>query len=175
MSKDELIKLKKELQDRCISLTKFLINYCGIYNEEIHNIKISHQDIKELMPEIKRVSFESLLGNKSSFYTGSIISVKDCYGNVVPYVNPMLEIEVTVEIDCELNEEKFSLEEVVIDENLSNYELVKLCRILKEHHKQKEYREAHNLLKRNKGTKIKKYKREKDNLKMKGRGENDEY
>lgn len=175
MSSDELIKLKKELEKKCISLTKFLINYCGIYNEEIYNIKISHQDIKELMPELKRVSFESLIGNKSSFYTGSIIPVKDCYGNVVPYVNPMLEIEVIKEIDCEPIDDNFDLDNLDIDGELSKYDLVKLCRVLKEHNKYREYREAHKLLKNTKEEKVKKYKKRKTDLIMKGRGEKDEY
>lgn len=173
MSKEDLINLKKELEKKCISLTKFLINYCGIYNDEIYNIKISHQDIKKLMPNLKRVSFESLLTNKKSFYIGDIIPVKDCYGNVVPYINPMIEYSIATEIDCEVTEHSQKIEEVTIDENLSNYELVKLCRILKEHHKNREYREAHRLLKKNKDEKVKKYKKEKDNLIMEGRREND--
>lgn len=173
MSKDELMNLKKELEKRCISLTKFLINYCGIYNDEIHNIKISHQDIKSLMPNLKRVSFESLLNNKKSFYIGDIIPVKDCYGNVVPYINPMIEYDFVVEIHCEVTECDENLEEINIDESLSNYELVKLCRLLKEHHKNREYREVQKLLRRNKPEKVKKYKREKDNLIMEGRREHD--
>ena len=173
MSKEELIKLKKELEKRCISLTKFLINYCGIYNDEIYNIKISHQDIKSLMPNLKRVSFESLLNDKKSFYIGDIIPVKDCYGNVVPYINPMIEYNVAAEIDCEVKERCKQLEEITIDENLNNYELARLCRLLKEYHKNREYREIRRLLKRNKDEKVKKYKREKDNLIMEGRREHD--
>ena len=175
MSKEELKKLKKELENNCISLTKFLINYCGIYNEEIHNIKISHHDIKELLPEIKRVSFESLLVNKNSFYTGDIIPVKDCYGNVVPYVNPMLEIDVAVEIDCEKVEHEHLLDDIIIDEDLSSYELVKLCRLFKEYNKKREYRIAHKLLKKEKTDSVKQYKKRKDNLIMKGRENNEEY
>ena len=173
VNKDDLINLKKELETRCISLTKFLINYCGIYNDEIHNIKISHQDIKTLMPNLKRVSFESLLNNKKSFYIGDIIPVKDCYGNVVPYINPMIEYNVAAEIDCEATKCCEKLEEITIDETLSNYELVKLCRLLKEHHKTREYREAHKLLKKNKDENVKKYKRQKNILIMEGRREHD--
>lgn len=175
MSKEELKKLKKELENSCISLTKFLINYCGIYNEQIHNIKISHQDIKELLPEIRRVSFESLLGNKNSFYTGDIIPVKDCYGNVVPYINPKLEIEVTLEIDCEKIEEEHLVDEVDINEDLSCYELVKLCRLFKEYNRKREYRLAHKFLKNEKNDSVKQYKKRKDILIMKGREKNEEY
>ena len=173
MNKNELIKLKKELEKRCISLTKFLINYCGIYNDGLHNIKISHQDIKSLIPNLKRVSFESLLNNKKSFYIGDIIPVKDCQGNVVPYINPMIEYDIAVEFDCKVTEHFEKLEEITIDESLSNYELAKLCRLLKEHHKNREYREVQKLIKKNKDDKVKKYKKEKDNLIVEGRREYD--
>ena len=53
MNKKELISLKKELEKNCISLTKFLISYCGITNKDIHSMKISHQDITKLMPQLK--------------------------------------------------------------------------------------------------------------------------
>jgi len=101
MCKEDLINLKKDLEKNCISLTKFLINYCGIYSDDMHNIEISHSDIKELMPQLKRVSFESLLKNKNGFYTGNIIPVKDCCGNVVPYINPMLKVDELSQINCE--------------------------------------------------------------------------
>lgn len=165
MNKEELKRLKKDLEENCISLTKFLINYCGVYNEDIHNIKIGHKDVKKILPQLKRVSFESLLQNRDSFYIGEIIPVKDYYGNIVPYVNPMLEFDDTLDVDCDIVEQNDTLQNITIDENLNKYELAKLCRYFKKHNMKKEYRIAHKLLKEEKRSKVKQYKREKYNLK----------
>ena len=174
MNKQELKTLRKDLERNCISLTKFLVSYCGIYNEEIYSAKISHHDVKELMPHIKRVSFDSLLENKDSFYTGDIIPVKDCHGNVVPYINPMLENDFQFDVICEIEKEA-EFENIIITENMSKYELSELCKKYKEHNMQKEYRMAYRMLKTKKEPKVKQYKKRKDNLIMKGRSLNEEY
>lgn len=174
MNKQELKKLRKDLERNCISLTKFLMSYCGIYNEDIHNAKVSHHDVKELMPHVKRVSFESLLQNKDSFYTGNIIPVKDCHGNVVPYVNPMLENDIQFEIDCEI-ENECDFQNIVLNEDMSTYELANICKMFKEHNMQKEYRAAYRMLKEKKEPKVKQYKKRKSNLIIEGRGLNEEY
>lgn len=164
MNKENLKRLKKDLEKNCISLTKFLINYCGIYHKDIHDMKISHQDVKELMPGLKRVSFESLLENKDSFYIGDIIPVRDSYGNIVPYENPMLEFDDTLNIDCDIEEKNDELENITISDNLNKHELVNLCRYFKKHNMKKEYRKAYKLLKEEKRNKVKQYKREKIDL-----------
>lgn len=174
MNKQELKKLRKDLERNCISLAKFLVSYCGIYNEDIHSAKISHHDVKELMPHIKRVSFDSLLENKDSFYIGDIIPVKDCYGNVVPYINPMLENDIQFDVFCEIEKEE-EFENIIITENMSKYELVELCKKFKEHNMQKEYRAAYRMLKEKKEPKVKQYKKRKKSLIMEWRGLNEEY
>ena len=175
MSSEEIKKLNKEMENMCISLKKFLILYCGIFNEEIHNIKLSHQDIKELMPYIKRVSFEKILKNKTWLYSGDVIAVKDSYGNLAPYMNPMLEVSFPIEFDCEIAKEDKDIEDLLLDDNLNFYELRKLCKYYKEHNKLKEYRIAYRLLKEQKGSNKVLYKKKRDNLIMEGRLENDEY
>ena len=174
MNKEELKKLKKELESRCISLTKFLINYCGIYTDNIHNINISHYDVKELMPNLKRISFENLLKYKNGLYTGEFIPVKDYHGNIVPYINPMLDIDISYEIDCEIEKEK-EIQPTPLTDDLRAYELAKLCKLFKEHNKKREYRAAQKLLKQKKDSDSKQYKKKKNNLIMEGRGNNDEY
>ena len=164
MDKKELKSLKKELEKNCISLTKFLISYCGTTNKDIYSMKISHQDISKLMPQLKRVSFESLLDDRDSFYIGNIIPVKDCYGNVVPYVNPKIEHDIIMEFDCEVTEDKKMLD-AVISEDLSTYELIKLCKYYKTHNRLKEYRMVCKLL--NKNNCAKKYKKKKNNKERK--------
>jgi len=150
MDKQALITLKKELEFSSISLQKFLINYCGIYNEKFHNIKISHKDIKELLPDLRRVSFESLLRDKTGIYTGDIIPVKDSFNNVVPYKNPMLVYDELIEFDCETNKEEKAITMETINEDLSTYELSQLCKYFKTHNRMKEYRATYKILKKKK-------------------------
>jgi len=174
-NKEDLIKLLNEVKDNSISLHKFLINYCGVHNEKMHDLKIGHHHVKHLMPNIKRVGFEELLKRKNEIYMGNIIIVKDSFGNIAPYINPMLEIDKVSEIDFEIIKTDTKMEEIIIDEHLNIYELSKLCRYFKEHHKSKEYREAHKLLLEEKEPSSKQYKKEKYNLMMKGREEYDKY
>lgn len=173
-NRSEIENFKKAMKNMCISLEKFLINYCGIYSEEFHNIKITHQDIKKLIPNLKRVSFEYLIGNKKELYIGNVIAVKDSLENIVPYVNPMLEITEIKEVQCEKKKEEV-IKEIIIDENISFYEALELCRYYKTHNKLKEYRIVHKILENLKDPEIKQYKKKKDNLIVKGRGIYDEY
>jgi len=173
-NRSELENLKKEMKSMCISLQKFLINYCGIYNEKIYDIKITHQDIKELMPQIKRISFEELLKNKKDLYVGNIIAVKDSLGNVVPYVNPMLELNEISQIYCKEYKEEEIIPDIIFDKKLCLYDLVKVCRYYKVHNKLKEYRIAHKLLEEE-NTSTKQYKKKREKLMMKGRDNYEEY
>lgn len=174
-------ELEKELKGICISLRKFLILYCNVYDETIYNKKMSHNDVKTLIPDLRRVSFQSLIGNKRSLYTGSIVAVMDSYGNVLPYIAPKIQddflpqfydYKLDLTYDCD---KKNKLEEIIISEDLSRYELVLLCKYYKNNNRIGEYRIANKLLKMKKGGKVKKYKKEKFNLEMKGREEIEEY
>lgn len=170
MNKEQLIKLKKELEGENISLAKFLMNYCGIYNKKIYALKISHQDIKKLIPGLKRVSFDYLQNNIHELFNGNVIAVKDSFGNIVPYVNPKLDIEKMREITCKECIEE-NLPEKEVNECLSTYELTEICRAFRKN-KGTEYRQASQLLK-NRKCKVKSYKKKKDKLMMEGKDSND--
>ena len=75
--KNEIRKYEKELRKNSVTLTKFLISYCGINESKLKDSKISHKDLKELMPNLKRVSFEWLMDNKGLVDVGNIIPVID--------------------------------------------------------------------------------------------------
>lgn len=72
--------------DKPITLVRFLNTYLNIDNENLS--KITHKDIKELMPNLKRCSFKYAIENKELVYSGHIILVKDRLNNVVPYIKP---------------------------------------------------------------------------------------
>lgn len=146
-----LKKLKARMDERCISLNKFLMLYCGIYNEDLYNLKLSHDDIKEILPKLRRTSFDFLLSNGRDFYVGNVIPVKDSFGCVVPYITPTLDNFISEDC-CDFGEYKDvhdeKLEKVIISEELSKYELIELCRYYSFKGKINEYRIAHRILKR---------------------------
>ena len=161
--KSELRNLQKFLKSNCISLEKFLIIYCNIECDSLLEIKLSHKDIKELIPNLKRVSFESLCSDIRTLYTGEVIAVKDSQGNVIPYVCPeqMEKSYPTIE-DCK-EKELDEIDDLIFNSDLNRYELSVICSKLKKYKKLKQYRIANKLLKLKKG-KVKKSKMEKCKL-----------
>ena len=165
--KEELRKLKKELENNCISLEKFLMIYFGIFNDKIDKIKISHKEIKELIPELRSVSFESLLKDKRNLYIGNIVAVKDSYGNIAPYVCISLkDVKEINEFSCEQDSMRKNINAQQFDEDSNLYELITACKILKRDKRFCEYRKVHKLLSEKKDVKVKEYKRTKYNLRI---------
>ena len=117
-----------------ISLEKFLNQFCNIYNNNLYKIK--HKDIKQLMPEIKRCSFEFLKNNPELQSNGSIILVKDITGNIIPYLKPIILInEDASQVYMTIEKEKDNIDE------LSKHELIELLHRTRNKKKSKEIRE----------------------------------
>jgi hypothetical protein len=161
--KEQLKALKKEMQDISISLKKFLILYYGLDIEYVD--KLSHRDIKELIPDSKRISYEELLNRKKDLYTGNVVAVRDCFGDVVPYIKPNIEIthEPILIGNCKRKKE----ENLEIHINLSTYELSILCKKFKLSKQFGEYRKAYRALKSKKEVKTKKFIKERYSLMVK--------
>ncbi|MDO4962715.1 MAG: hypothetical protein Q4E75_01240, partial [bacterium] len=131
MRKIKSKNLGYDMKSKSISIKKFLRVYCGVEDYNIYNSKLSHQDLKDLFPYLRRVSFNFLASEKEEMYLGSIISVIDSYGNIAPYVKPSILISDLGEIyEDDLNEnlednlkDKNAIEDIILNENLSNYEL----------------------------------------------------
>ena len=158
--KYESKSLNQILEDNSISLKKFLVLYCGINPESLNDIRFSHNDIKVIMPHIRRTSFKYLMQNINELYIGKIISVKDSYGLVLPYICPRINEISNPDITC--NEEK---EEIELSNDLKLYELRLLKKKLKEYKRYKEYRNATKLIRSKIDYKAKQYKKEKCRLK----------
>ena len=156
--KNDLKKLEKDLDENSISLKKFLILYCGISASSLDNIRLSHNDIKILMPNLKRSSFEYLLNNMKNLYVGKVIAVKDAYGVVLPYVCPKIEEISNPTIIANNNNE---LGKIEINKDLKLYQLCLLSKKLKKFKKYREYRNATKLIKTKVDYKAKQYKKEK--------------
>ncbi len=187
LRKKELKKVITELLNKNLymKITKFLTTYCGV-NERIINKKpVSHRDISFLLPDLKRVSYDDALNNIEAFYKGELIIVIDSYGNIAPYVTPIIDNkninyendEEYSEIDIEIyveNKDCDIVKDAILDENLSRYELAILCRYYKENQQYSKYRVARELLKLKKDEEnVENYKNKKLQLRMKGREEDD--
>lgn len=173
MKKQELRNLQQEMRTKCISIKKFLANYYGIYSNYDSTNKLSHSDIKILFPYINRISFEQLLQNKRDMYLGKVIPVMDSYGNIAPYANPNKKEIDYKEYFCNNNREVNKIEKVILNEKLSKYELLLLCREYKKTDRTTEYRVAYKLLKEKLTDKSIEYKNKKLELSMKGREHNE--
>ena len=159
-------RLMDELRKKSMSIKKFLYYYCGISGESLKNINLSHSDIKLLMPDLKRVSYEYVLNNMSELYVGNIICVIDSYNNIAPYITPVLcETECFINVEKNTNDNDKKITNIILSEDLTIYELSILCKQYKRLGRMKEYRIAHDILKSKKSP-VKQYKKEKELLKM---------
>ena len=129
-----------------ITMAEFLYLYCGKSDQRF--FKVTHDDVKVLMPHLKRTSFDHALSNSNLIYTGDIILVRDCRKNIAPYISPFrketLEI---IEINDELIKEETHIEKEEYNiKELSNYKFktifklerksnfsgkYKICRVIK--------------------------------------------
>lgn len=155
--KSELRNLQKFLKNNSISLKKFLIIYCNIDCDSLLEIELSHKDIKILIPDLKRISFESLCNDVRLLYTGKVIAVEDSYGNIVPYVCPEQKDNSNPTIQSCKRNIFDELENLIFNNNLNRYQLSILCKKLKENKKIRDYRIAKKLIKSKKDFKTKKY------------------
>lgn len=127
--------------DMIINMADFLYNYLGITQDNIFSI--THDDVRILLPDLKRSSFSFIRKNLNEIYNGNIVIVKDPKGEVVPYYNPLRYLDLDIEdLDILLKPSYQKKEEKSIT-SLANYELKKeytyakrkhkygMCRILK--------------------------------------------
>jgi len=175
-SKDN--KILNNLKDNnSISLRKFLMFYYGICDSNTLSHNLTHKDVKILFPDLKRVSFDYVLDNIKEIYIGSIIMVKDYFGNCAPYINPKLDICIEDDIDLEIIEEDKEdvFDKVVELENLNLYELVELAKKYKIDNRINDYRRVCRIIRRKKDNDLKIYHEKKEKIILKGRCENDKY
>lgn len=128
---------------QALTLKEFLMQYYGIECENLD--KITHNELKEIIPEIKRYPMRLVDKNRQKIYDGEIIMVKDKNNVTLAYVNPMrgnnplvIEDIYLLEIDVESKTHK----EIDIDalDKKSLYELRELLKDAKKMKKSKEFR-----------------------------------
>lgn len=150
---------------KSISLLNFLQNYYGIVSEDLKLNNLTHMDIKILFPFIKRSSFESMDDNLYEIYNGNLILVYDSKGNVLPYINPHLEVSFVDRIYDEYKSDtKIDMKVIDLD-SLSKEELIKLRKKLKQYHQYIEEKDVVKAIRKKKDYKVMQYKKEKNELK----------
>ena len=173
--KQKILELIQE--NNGISLKAFLVYYCGIGNQMILSKKISHRDIKCLMPNLKRVSFDYALKNLKEVYIGNIILVKDSYGHFAPYIKPNIidyndDYKLYNEYDDNTNNKEDNFETIILSEALNLYELKELKDKYKKLGRISEYRKVCRIIHKKKDE-LKIYHACREKIKLKGRLEND--
>ena len=165
MSKNrkQINKLISMVENDSMKLRRFLILYYGV-DIDTNEVKISHQDIKQLLPNLKRVNFDEILKVKELLYTGEVVCVFDSYNNVAFYRKPSEEYK---DITCKVHPEKVkekTNENIILSDKLNKYSLAKLCRKYKKENNMRNYRLVHDMLKSKK--QVNKVKQKKLELKV---------
>ncbi len=145
-TKTELTRLAAE---ESITIESFLANYLGLRDNNALSNKMSHKDIKALIPQLVRTSFDYVVDNPDLVYTGEIILIEDDYGSIVPYYDPTF-VYVDDDYIGEYSEEHEKEEIPNINDmditTLSNYELQKLLHIYEQNGIRSAYRKVRNEL-----------------------------
>lgn len=149
----------------CIDLISFLRNYYGITSSSLKINKLTHADIKILFPDIKRISLERLKKEMESIYRGEVLLVYDAHNYILPYVNP--HYLVNQNIDNTINYDERMIIKIDDLELLSKDELLKLRYSVKKNMQYEDAKEITKHIREKKNPKVKLYKRQKRDLKMK--------
>lgn len=132
---------KKKSSYYALSLKDFLIKYYGIDCRMVD--KLTHKELKEIIPDIKRYPMDLVDKNKNLIYQGEVIMVKDKNNYTLAYVNPRRNGLIFDEIKLlEIEYKEEPEESINLDflEELSLYELRECLIEAKKSHKEKEYR-----------------------------------
>lgn len=107
-----------------ISLAKFLARYYNITNDNLS--KITHEDAKKLIPNIKRCSFDYTYKNQDLVAKGKVVLVADKRGKVIPYIIPEYIHQTNENDDIYMKLDSKENEIDISDlSELTTYELVK--------------------------------------------------
>ena len=150
---------EKYVKEHTISIKKFLKIYMGINDSKILDSRISHKDLKYLYPSLKRLPYDYAFSDMKKILSGDIILVVDDFNTYIPYEAPEAQFNVDL-IDKygEYTDNDFRDKHILKKEELeelSTYELSKICRVCKKNNRSRDYRIAYRILKSKKEEKQK--------------------
>ena len=151
-----------------IDIVSFLRNYAGISGNSIKQNRITHDDLLILFPELNlvRVPYDVVYKNPELVYTGECLIVYDANNELIVYKNPARMEEILPE-----EEYNYDLERNDIDlpnlHDLSKEELLKLRRKARLNGDHRTANLLTNYIRMAKRREPKKYKRDKEDLRIK--------
>ena len=114
------------MSEICISLSKFLSRFANLKGRNL--TKMTHDEVAELLPDLKRLPFEMVENDPSLLYMGKAILVDDGK-RTIPYEIPKLTLEDIKQFEVYRVQEKPNVTTHVTDYTvLSDYELRMLLR-----------------------------------------------
>ena len=78
----------KGLTSQSMSMSFFLMRIMGIHNEALAREEITHRELAQIFPNLKRTGYDYILDNPQVVYNGDVILVRDATDAVVPYIIP---------------------------------------------------------------------------------------
>lgn len=76
---------QKDLTQQSISIERFLSNILGVKVEELLRAHLTHEDLKEMFPKLKRESIAKVLDDPSLLTAGKVVYVTDSLNRTIPY------------------------------------------------------------------------------------------
>lgn len=142
-----------------ISLSKFLARFVNLDGVDLS--KVTHEQVKELFPYLKRSSFDYVDKHPEDVCTGKIVMVRDQY-HTIPYYVPEYDMSIEEPMAFEMEfEEAPERPEEYDYASMTVYELKQLLNTKFNTYKQS--REARRELERRGVVLTRKYNRSKDN------------
>lgn len=80
-------KKQEDLRQNSISIERFLSNILGVKVEELLRAHLTHEDLKQILPNLKRASIAQVLDDPCMVATGKVILVTDSTHRCLPYKN----------------------------------------------------------------------------------------
>ena len=150
-----------------IDIVSFLRNFCGISDSTIKQNVITHDDLLELFPylNLERVPYEMVYRNPELVYTGEYLIVYDANNELVVYKKPMVVEEVISIDDSNFDYRDY---EIVLPSlsKLSKDELLTLRRKARLNEDHRTANLLTNYIRLAKEREPRRYKREKQELRM---------
>jgi hypothetical protein len=154
MGKREKLKQDKSrlarLANGSITIEAFMARILGVRNQRVLANRITHNDLKDLFPDLRRPSFDYVLDNPRTVSMGEVFMVSDCQGRVVPYFNPHYVIEEIEYYGTYEDQEPVSEPTPVIDDvdlmDMSTYDLAQLMHAYHDKNNRGAYRRVHEEL-----------------------------
>jgi hypothetical protein len=108
---------QKQLKQTSISIERFVSNILGVKVEDLLRAHLTHEDVKEMFPTLKRESFVRVLDDPELVASGKVIFVTDSTNRTIPYINDrkrFIDEELQIDFDRVMDPVEWENSEVVV-------------------------------------------------------------